>query len=177
MRWKDNYYKLGYNQYRFETINIYKRPRYVTYEDGSRWIIGTSIRITPNGQRINTKHNEMEKQNEIEKQNELETQNEMKQIEAIEPEIQSNDNHEFDEQEFDEQDLSEPLDSNTDDLDIDNVRGIGPKSSAILRQKGIETVDQLFYVIQNDKDMFEELNKEIRGFNKIVDRVNEMCKQ
>ena len=212
------YTMLGYHhQHRFETMNIYKRPKYVNYPDGSRWIIGTTIRISPEGKRINTSIKSFQEINDetlsarenvgkLSQTEEIKMENNYNQtdVESIkagvveqtqQDEIETilgrdkdgflyqnqneNENEDIEELESDEEiDLDEEeVEEGDGDLDIRNVKGIGPKSGKILRANGINTVDELFNVIQTDKQLFEELNNKIRGFGKIVERVNEMCKQ
>merc|ERR1712013_684901 len=60
------------------------------------------------------------------------------------------------------------------DKDIRSVKGIGAKSEELLRSKNIHTVGDLFDVIHNDPALLTELNKEIRGFSKIVKRVSDI---
>lgn len=71
--------------------------------------------------------------------------------------------------------FADPVQCETNDMDdIRNVKGIGAKSEEVLRAKGINKLSELYDVIQDDSATLEVLNKEIRGFGKIVQRVKEM---
>merc|ERR1712039_104025 len=56
---------LGFHhQQRFETMNVYKRPRYFYRDDGSKYLRGTNIRILPNGDIINSDRQPVFEENE-----------------------------------------------------------------------------------------------------------------
>eukprot|EP00484_Ammonia_sp_Unknown_P028445 CAMPEP_0197031648 /NCGR_PEP_ID=MMETSP1384-20130603/10592_1 /TAXON_ID=29189 /ORGANISM="Ammonia sp." /LENGTH=177 /DNA_ID=CAMNT_0042461207 /DNA_START=175 /DNA_END=708 /DNA_ORIENTATION=- len=175
---------------------IYKRPKYIKYDDGSKWIVGSTIRILPNGQRVNTSlESFQEVASKSPSPSSPTTQQSEQTVQVTKPvqtqpieavpalEIESSDEPQQQQQPEEQPELTttEQMEESTEcdvsETDIDNVHGIGPKTAEILRAKNINTVERLFDVIQNDKQLCEELSAEIRGFQRIVDNVTEMCKQ
>jgi len=143
-----------HHQERFETLNVYTRPKYLCRDDGTKWMRGSNICILANGDIVNSDKPQPQITTTIQQQ---------------QPAINSN---EF---MYENEDYQEEESSTS--TDIRNIHGIGPKSEKLLRSKGIDTVEQLFDCIQAENELFDELNKEIRGFHKIIDRVQEINSQ
>merc|ERR1719410_459091 len=94
---------LGFHhQQRFETMNVYKRPRYFYRDDGSKYLRGTNICILPNGDIINSDRQPVFAEDE--ERDEFLYDDDMNQEEE-EVEIES-----------------------STSTDIRNIHGIGPKS-------------------------------------------------
>eukprot|EP00485_Elphidium_margaritaceum_P002392 CAMPEP_0202689102 /NCGR_PEP_ID=MMETSP1385-20130828/4445_1 /ASSEMBLY_ACC=CAM_ASM_000861 /TAXON_ID=933848 /ORGANISM="Elphidium margaritaceum" /LENGTH=220 /DNA_ID=CAMNT_0049344193 /DNA_START=69 /DNA_END=731 /DNA_ORIENTATION=- len=184
---------LAHHQKRFETENIYKRPRYAHYEDGSKWIIGSTVRVLPNGMRVDTSIDTFQKfstgRNTFTQANaaleRAETYDQDREDQTSESYVNEAEQLQ---QEQEEQAAQTTQDELMDDMDenektvicvetpIDSVHGVGPKTATILRSKGIETAEQLLDAIQNSEEIVEELESEVRGFQRIVENAKEVLK-
>ena len=143
--------------------------------DGSKWIVGTRERVLSDGTITDSASGQDQIIGSFREAHPEEKVEESEPAEIAEITSGSAQNDEvFEEQEDDDAADATEGGDNGREQDIRTVKGIGAKSEDLLRSKNIHTVADLFDVINNNPVLLGELNKEIRGFNKIMKRVSDM---